>query len=195
MPNVMAVQPNIVGAICESSVISFLVPRRKVWLTPTARVPSSNAANIGERKTWTKSEFCTWQNSIRGKSHQKCVYCVPAHHTAKHRAKFGWLPLSDVDRCSKPKRETGWNLLGCPKLANRSQPLIGRSSPYCKWDKWRRYWCLTFLPIVDTCLSWEDLYKLSSTKFCDSAQVAIFCVIFASCISSEPQAAHFRHAF
>jgi len=24
------------------------------------------------------------------------------------------------------------NLLGCPKLANRSQPLVGRSSPYCK---------------------------------------------------------------
>jgi len=39
-----------------------------VWLTPTARarVPCSNAANIGERKTWTQSEFCTWQNSVRG---------------------------------------------------------------------------------------------------------------------------------
>ena len=24
-----------------------------VWLTPTAGVPCSNAANIGERKTWT----------------------------------------------------------------------------------------------------------------------------------------------
>jgi len=26
---------------------------------PTARVPCSNAANIGERKAWTQSEFCT----------------------------------------------------------------------------------------------------------------------------------------
>jgi len=35
MPNVMAAQPNnIGGALCESSVIPFLVPRRKVWLTP-----------------------------------------------------------------------------------------------------------------------------------------------------------------
>jgi len=25
-----------------------------VWLTPTARMPCSNAANIGERKTWTQ---------------------------------------------------------------------------------------------------------------------------------------------
>ena len=38
---------------CESSVIPFLVPRRKAWLTPAAGLPCSNAANIGERKTWT----------------------------------------------------------------------------------------------------------------------------------------------
>jgi len=50
----------------ESSVTPFLIPRRKVWLTPTARVACSNAANIGERKTWTQSEFCNWQNSVRG---------------------------------------------------------------------------------------------------------------------------------
>jgi len=33
-------------------------------------------------------------------------------------------------------------LLGCPKLTKRSQPLVGRRSPYCE-DMWRRYWCLT----------------------------------------------------
>jgi len=46
-------QPNIGGDLCEISVIPFLVPRRKAWLTPAAGVPCSNAANIGERKTWT----------------------------------------------------------------------------------------------------------------------------------------------
>ena len=46
------------------------IPHRKAWLTPTARVPCSNAANIGQRKTWTQSEYCTWQNSVRGKSPQ-----------------------------------------------------------------------------------------------------------------------------
>ena len=71
MPNVMAAQPNIGGALCESSVIPFLVPRRKVWLSTTARVPHSNAANIEERKTWTQSEFCTWQNSVRGQEPPK----------------------------------------------------------------------------------------------------------------------------
>jgi len=36
MLNVMSAQPNVGGALCESSVIPFLVPRRKVWLTLTA---------------------------------------------------------------------------------------------------------------------------------------------------------------
>jgi len=58
MPNVMAAQPNIGGAVCESSVIPLQVPRRKLWLTPAAGVPCSNAAYIGECKTWTQSEFC-----------------------------------------------------------------------------------------------------------------------------------------
>jgi len=76
MPKVMAAQPNIGGALCERSVIPFLVPRRKVWLTPTAPVPCSNAVSTGERKTWTLSEFCTGQNS--GNSPQKCIYSLPA---------------------------------------------------------------------------------------------------------------------
>jgi len=53
MLNVMAALPNIGGALYGRSVIPFLVPRRKVWLTPAAGVPCSNAGNIRERKTWT----------------------------------------------------------------------------------------------------------------------------------------------
>jgi len=66
MPNVMAALPDIGGALYKSSLIPFLVPRRKTWLTPTARVPGSNVANVGKRKTWTQSEFCAWQNSVTG---------------------------------------------------------------------------------------------------------------------------------
>ena len=55
----------------RSSVIPFLVARRKFWLTLAARVPCSNAVNIGERKTWTQSGFCTWQNSVRGQESPK----------------------------------------------------------------------------------------------------------------------------
>jgi len=45
-------------------------------------------------------------------------------------AKFGWRPLVDCRAVTLPRRETRWNMLGCPKLANRSQPLVGRSSLY-----------------------------------------------------------------
>ena len=37
-----------------------------VWPSPAAGVLCSDAANIAERKTWTYSEFCTWQNFARG---------------------------------------------------------------------------------------------------------------------------------
>jgi len=66
MPNMMAAQPNIGAALCESSVIQFSVQRRKLWLTPAAGVPCSNTANIGERKSGTQSEFCKfpkWANA------------------------------------------------------------------------------------------------------------------------------------
>ena len=41
-----------------------------------------------------------------------------------------------------PRRETHSNLEGCPKLVNRSQPLLGRASPYYE-DMWRTYCYLT----------------------------------------------------
>jgi len=82
----------------------------------------------------------SWQNSVKGQEPPKCIYSVPAQETAKHRAKFGWPLVSDVTAVTKPRCETCWNLLGCPKLANESQPLVGWSSPYCE-DMCRRYWC------------------------------------------------------
>ena len=51
MPNIMAAQPNIGGTLCKSSAIPFLDSHPKVRLMPTAPVPCSNAANIGECKT------------------------------------------------------------------------------------------------------------------------------------------------
>jgi len=86
MPNVMAALLNIGGALCESSVIPFLVPRRKLWLTPTDRVPCINAANIGERKTWRHKV-----NFAAGK--------IPLGGTAKHRAK-SFVASGERRRCS-----------------------------------------------------------------------------------------------
>jgi len=57
-------------------------------------------------------------------------------------AKFGWCPLLQCRAVMLPRCETSGNLHGCPKLLDRSQLLVGRSSPYCG-DMWRRYCCLT----------------------------------------------------
>ena len=103
-------------------------------------------------------------------------------------AKFGWRPLPECCAVTLPRRETRWNLQGCPKLTKGSQPLVGRSSPYYE-DMWRRYCCLTsFFSIVNMCLSCEDIVQQS----CAMVRIWRF---FASCISSEQRAAHFRHAF
>jgi len=91
-------------------------------------------------------------------------------------AKFGWRPVLECRAVTMPRRETRWNLLGCPKLANRSQPLEGLSSSYCE-DVWGRYCCLTIFPIIDTCLRCEDITRQS----CAMVRRWRF---FASCISS-----------
>jgi len=71
----MATQPNIGGALCKSSIIPFLVPRRKVWLTPAAGVQCSNAANIRERKTGTKVNFAPGK-ILSGATAPENVYIV-----------------------------------------------------------------------------------------------------------------------
>jgi len=48
-----------------------------------------------------------------------------------------------------------------------------------------------FFPIVDTCHSREDIARQS----CAMVPMAIFGDFFASCVFSEPHAAHFRRAF
>jgi len=50
-------------------------------------------------------------------------------------AKFGFRPVLECRAVMLSRRETSWNLLGCPKVANGSQPLVRRSSPYCE-DVW-----------------------------------------------------------
>jgi len=146
----------------------------------------------------------TFLCAVKLENRHSCVFCLykldmwanaqrdgrPAEYRWRHlfnAAKFGWRPLLEYRAVTLPRRETRWNLLGCPKLANSSQPLLGRSSPYYE-AMWRRYWCLTsFFPIVDTCLAkiWPD----KVVRWCRDGD------FFASCIFSEPRAAHLRHAF
>jgi len=60
-----------------------------------------DSARLGGRKV----NFARGKNLLPGNSRQKCIYNVPVQETAKHRAKFRWLPLSDVAAVTKPTRE------------------------------------------------------------------------------------------
>jgi len=91
--------PNIGDTFCKISVIPFLVPRRKDWLTPAAGVPSSNAANIRERKTWTWSEFCTRQNSVKGQEPPKMYVQCSRPGDGQTSCKV-WLASGERCHCS-----------------------------------------------------------------------------------------------
>ena len=79
-----------------------------------------------------------WANAQRDGRPAEYRWCL-----LLNAAKFGWLPLLECCAVMLPRLKTRWNLQGCPKLPNRSQPSVGRSSPYYK-DMWRRYCCLSF---------------------------------------------------
>ena len=126
MPNVMAAQPNIGGAVCESSVIPFLVPRRKVWQTAllecrAVTLPIWENARLGRKVNFARDKIPSG-----GRSPRKCIYSAPAQETAKDRV---WLTSGERNPLK---------FAGCPKLPNRSQPLVGQSSPYYQ-DMQRRY--------------------------------------------------------
>jgi len=103
-------------------------------------------------------------------------------------AKFGWRPLLECRAATLPRRQTRWNLQGCPKLMKRSHPLVGRSSWYYG-DMWRRYCCLT--SFFSNCRCMPYLRRYSPTKLCDGAQIAIFGDFFASCICRASLVQHF----
>ena len=146
--------------------------RQKVWLMPTTRAPCSKLHGTQV----ANSAPCIIP--LGGNSPRKCIYSVPAQEKAKHCAKFGWPPLSDVAAVMKPRRKARWNVLGCPNLTNRSQLLADWSSPYCE-DMCVSYCCLTsFFLIVGTCLS------------CDGAQMANFWKFFLRPVFSVSRIRH-----
>jgi len=111
-------------------------------------------------------------------------------------AKFGW--RLECRAITQPRCETRWNVLGCPKLDNRSQPLVSWSSPYCE-DMWGRHCCLTsFFSIVDPCLSCKDIADKVVRWCADGEFLAIFwvlhfqraaCSTFQTCILNS----HYGH--
>jgi len=80
-------------------------------------------------------------------------------------AKFGWCPLLECCAVTLPSRVTHWNLLGCPKLANRSQPFVGRSSPYCK-GMCGRYCCLRSFFLLSIRVSVVKIWLDKVVRWC-----------------------------
>jgi len=167
------------------------ISRQRCWLAGSVlhNIHICLYSAIMSQNIYTCSRFPTrmWANAQRDGRPAKRRW-----RPLFNAAKFGWRLLLDCRAVTLPRRETRWNMMGCPTPANWSQPLVGRSSPYCK-DICRRYCCLTsFFPIVDTCLSCEDIARQSCAMV---PRWRSLCIIFKSCISSEPLAAHFRPAF
>ena len=95
-----------------------------------------------------------------------------------------YMPCSNAAKTRKPLK-----VAGVPQTPETISALVGRSSPYCE-DTWRRYCCLTsFFPIVDTCLSWEDIALQSCGMV---PRWRFFCVIFASCIFQRATCSTFQ---
>jgi len=117
----MATLPNIGGTLCSM---------RKISLTPSTRVPCSNAAKL------------------------------------RDLLKLAGVPQTNetISAASRLKFTTLQGHVGEILLFNK------------------------FFPIVDTCLSCEDIAQQSCAMLPRWR-------IFGSCISSELRAAHFRHAF
>ena len=117
------------------------IPRLNVCWRPLLECRAVNAAsaNIGQRKTWTQNEFCSWQNSVRRQGPQMCIYSVPAQETAEDRVKFCWPPLSDIGAVAKPRRVQRISDMHS-KFALRPHHVwkYGRHPVWDGWDKTRK---------------------------------------------------------
>jgi len=167
----------------ETSVIPFLVPRHKVWLTPTAWVPFSNAANYRRTQDLDAHRIFHLAAFRYGARPQKCINCVPARrrsNIAQSLVDLRWamLLLPFIVWWIKAV----WNPLKFAGVPQICQPLTAVSGPkftiLCGHVE-EVLLCNKFFPIVDTYLK---LRRYSLTKLCDGAQIAIFlhnfCVLY-----------------
>jgi len=124
--------------------------------SPSLQSVQEHAFTTIKQAWYTWFNKAQWSNLVSIFPHTKVVLLSALR--LWNVVKFGWRPLLECCAVMLPRRETRWNLQGCPKLANRSQPLVGRSSPYYQ-DMWRFPWLTSFFPIVDTCLSSEAIAR------------------------------------
>ena len=183
MPNVMAAPPSIGGALCST-------PQSLADAHYSTAVQCTNTAKIEERKTWTQSECCTWQNSVTGQEPQKmCIECTsPGDGQTSCKV---WLATVQRRRCSnKTKTRNPLKFAGVPQTNERiSAP--GGPKFTILWRRMEKILFNIFFRLSIHALVvkiWPD----KVVQWCPDGQ---FLAIFGSCISSQPRAAHFRPAF
>ena len=86
------------------------------------------------------------------------------------------VPCSNAAKTRNPLK-----FAGCPKLANRSQPLGSQSSSYCE-NMWWRHCCLTSF---SDCWYVPKLRRYSPTKLCDDAQEVNFWIFWGPAFSAS----------
>jgi len=93
----------------------------------------------------------------------------PAEYRWRHlfnAAKFGWRPLIKCHAVTLPRRDTCWNMIGVPQIGvpQTRQSISAISGPKFTtlWGHLKEILLLNrFFPIVDTCLSCEDIDRQS----------------------------------
>jgi len=177
IPNRMAAQSNIGVALCESSVIPFLVPCRRFWLTPAAGVPCSNAANIGEGKTWTNLHLVKFHQRARP---QKCIQCTSpgdGQTLCKVRLAYSeWCCCSNEAKTRKP--------LKFPGVPQNYQQISAVNGPTFAilWGHLKEILLFNKFFFL---LSIHALVEKTAQQSCAMVCRWRFFVIFASCISYE----------
>jgi len=89
----------------------------------------------------------------------------PAEYRRRHLLNAAvWLTPTTAVPCSNAaKTRNPLKLAEVPQTTGPISAASTPSSPYCR-NIWRRYCCLTsFSPVVDTCLSCEDIARQSCT--------------------------------
>ena len=89
------------------------------WPNMPKKFQRNSSINVEQSRKETQTRM--WANAQRDGRPAEYTW-----HPLFNATKFGWRPQLECRAVTLPRRETGWNLQGCPKLANRSQPLLGQ---------------------------------------------------------------------
>jgi len=144
-------------------------------LTPVHWLNGDNLLSV--RSTYKKLEYGPMHNVMA---------VLPKVAPSVQRRKVWLTPTTRVSCIAAKTR----NPLKFVRVSQTNETISAASGP--QFTTWRRYCCLaSFFPIVDTCLSCEDIARQSCGMVPTWRLLAIFCVLYFG----ELRAARFRPAF